>query len=188
MKKEVLLKLARASIGEAVGVTYPVNLDAMLKENPWLKETGASFVTLNMKSDDMLRGCIGSIHAHRPLYEDIIHNANSAAMKDPRFPSLSADEFDEITVDVSVLTEPVELHYSSIEDLKSKISVGEDGVILKYGSHHQATYLPQVWDQLPNFEAFFGYLCQKAGMSSECLTLHPQIYTYQVEEYKEDNE
>ena len=186
MKKEVLLKLARAAIGEAVGVPYPVDLDEMLRENPWLEELGASFVTLNMKSDDMLRGCIGSIHAHRPLYEDIIHNANSAALKDPRFPSLSAEEFDKIIVEVSILTEPQELNYTSIEDLKSKVRVGIDGVILKNGSYHQATYLPQVWDQLPDFEAFFGYLCQKAGMDSGCLTLHPQIFTYQVEEYKEE--
>lgn len=184
MKKEALLKLARASIAEAIGISYTLDLDQLLAENPWLEETGASFVTLNTRENDLLRGCIGSIIAHRPLYEDIIHNARSAALNDPRFPSLSADEFDHITVEVSILTDPVEIAYSSIDDLRSKVTVGKDGVILKYGSY-QATYLPQVWDQLPDFEAFFGQLCMKAGMGSECLSLHPQVYIYQVEEYKE---
>lgn len=188
MKKEVLLKLARASIAESVDVPYTLDLDEILEEHPWLKEKGASFVTLNTKKHDLLRGCIGSIIAQRPLYEDIIHNANSAALKDPRFPQLTKEEFDQITIEVSLLTEPEEVSYSSIDELKSKIKAGTDGVILRYDSHHQATYLPQVWDQLPSFEAFFSQLCQKAGMGSECLTLHPQIFTYQVEAHKEGEE
>lgn len=187
MKKEILLKLARAAVSEAVGIPYTMDIDEMIKEHPWLKEKGASFVTLHTKEDELLRGCIGSIVAHRPLYEDIIHNANSAALKDPRFPRLTKEEFDQVTIEVSILTDPEEVSYSSIDELKSKIKVGKDGIILKHDSYHQATYLPQVWDQLPTFEVFFGQLCLKAGMNSDCLTLHPQIFTYQVEEYKDDS-
>ena len=185
MKKEVLLKLARAAIAEAVGIPYTLDLDDMMEENPWLQKEGACFVTLTIGEHELLRGCIGSIVAHRPLYEDLIHNAKSAALNDPRFPSLTQDEFEKITVEVSILTPPQKVEYSAIDDLKSKIRVGTDGVILKHDASHQATYLPQVWEQLPDFESFFMHLCMKAGMGMECLAFHPEIHTYQVEEYKE---
>lgn len=185
MKKEVLLKLARAAIAEAVGVPYPLDLDGILQAHPWLKADGACFVTLTVGEYEMLRGCIGSIVAHRPLYEDLIHNAKAAALDDPRFPSLSKDEFEKIVIEVSILTPPQEVHYSSTEELESKIRTGRDGVILKHDATHQATYLPQVWEQLPDFKSFFMHLCMKAGMGMECLAFHPQIFTYQVEEYKE---
>ena len=181
--KNTLLTLARASIAEAVGLPYTLNLEALLEENPGLEEQGASFVTLTT-SDGRLRGCIGSIIAHQKLYEDIIHNAKSAAMDDPRFPSLTQKEFDDITVEVSILSQPESLEYDSIEELKSKIRVGIDGVILKHGVY-QATFLPQVWDQLPTFELFFSHLCQKAGMEADCLSRMPEILIYQVEKYKE---
>ena len=183
-KKNTLLTLARASIAEAVGLPYTLDLEAVLEKNPWLKEQGASFVTLTT-SGERLRGCIGSIMAHQKLYEDIIHNARSAALDDPRFPSLTEEEFDAITVEVSILSEPEPLMYDSIEDLKSKIRVGIDGVVLKHGIH-QATFLPQVWEQLPDFELFFSHLCQKSGMEANCLSRIPEIFTYQVEEYKEN--
>jgi len=98
---------------------------------------------------------------------------------------LTAEEFEAITVEVSILSEPEPLMYDSIEDLKSKIRVGIDGVVLKHGIH-QATFLPQVWEQLPDFELFFSHLCQKAGMEANCLSRIPEIFTYQVEEYKEN--
>jgi AmmeMemoRadiSam system protein A len=180
--KNTLLTLARASIAEAVGLPYTLDLESLLEENPWLEEQGASFVTLTT-SGERLRGCIGSIVAHQKLYEDIIHNAKSAALDDPRFPSLTQKEFDDITVEVSILSQPAFLDYDSIDDLKSKIRIGTDGVILKDGLY-QATFLPQVWDQLPTFELFFSHLCQKAGMEADCLARMPEIFTYQVEEYK----
>lgn len=185
MKKDVLLKLARTAIAEAVGLPYTLDLQGLIDQNPWLKDEGACFVTLTTREHEMLRGCIGSIVAHRPLYKDLIHNAKGAALNDPRFPSLNQDEFEKITVEVSVLTEPESLEYDSVDDLKSKIRAGIDGVILKHDAAHQATYLPQVWEQLPDFESFFMHLCMKAGMGMECLAFHPEILTYQVEEYKE---
>ena len=182
--KKTLLTLARAAIAEAVGLEYKLDLKKLLQENPWLQEKGAAFVTLTINGGE-LRGCIGSIIAHQKLYEDIIQNAKNAAIGDPRFPSLTQKEFEEIKVEVSLLSEPKPLAYDSIEDLKSKIRLGVDGVVLKHGLN-QATFLPQVWEELPSFELFFAHLCQKAGMEAECLSRMPDIFTYQVKKYKED--
>ncbi|CAA6825289.1 MAG: COG1355, Predicted dioxygenase [uncultured Sulfurovum sp.] len=183
LKKETLLTLARASIANAVDVPYSYNLQNVLQENPWLEEKGAAFITLT-KGEDSLRGCIGSTVAHKKLYEDVILNAKSAAMNDPRFLALSQKEYDEIKVEVSILSEPKEVRYSSVDDLKSKIQVGEDGVILKTDTY-QATFLPQVWEQLPSFELFFSHLCKKAGMDHACLSMKPKILVYHAKKYKE---
>ncbi|PTB84007.1 AmmeMemoRadiSam system protein A [Sulfurovum lithotrophicum] len=182
-KKKVLLKLARESIAQAVDGSGHVALDKMLEENPWLKEKGASFVTLNTK-EGALRGCIGSLVAHRKLYEDVIANAQNAALHDPRFVALSKEELDNIKVEVSLLTPAQPVSYRSIEELKSKINVGKDGVVLKQGQY-QATFLPQVWGQLPSFELFFAHLCKKAGLKEMCLSDKPEISVYHVQKYEE---
>ncbi len=181
--KDVLLKLARAAIAQSVGKTQDVSLENMLEKNPWLEEEGAVFVTLSTQGS--LRGCIGSLVAHRKLYEDIIYNARSAAFNDPRFKPLSKEEFELINIEVSILSKPKPLIYDTIDALKSRLKVGIDGVVLKSG-FNQATFLPQVWEQLPTFELFFSHLCQKAGLQSECLKHHPDILTYQVQEYSEE--
>lgn len=178
--KEVLLSLARAAIKSSF-LNGEVDT-SFVDEYPELQEQGASFVTLTQ--DGQLRGCIGSIIAHRPLLDDIIHNAKAAAFKDPRFMPLSEDELDRTVIEVSLLTPPQFLEYKDSADLKSKIRVGIDGVILKQ-ENYQATFLPQVWEELGEFELFFSHLCQKAGMSQGCLESHPEIYTYQVEKVKE---
>ena len=183
-KKDVLIKLARGAIAEEFGIDSGIDIDILHKQNPWLDEPGAAFVTLNRKQDGSLRGCIGSIIAHQSLFDDIIQNAKSAAFGDPRFQALSKDEFDKITIEVSILGQPKALNYDSIDDLRSKIRPGIDGVIFRLGTY-QATYLPQVWKQLPNFDAFFSTLCQKAGLEPSCLERHPDIYTYQAEEFYE---
>jgi len=181
---KVLLELARASIAKAVGVPYKYNTKITLKENPWLQEKGAAFVTLTTKGEQ-LRGCIGSLVAHRKLYDDVIENAKNAAIHDPRFVALNEEEFYAINVEVSILTPAMPVEYSSTEDLKAKIKVGIDGVVLKYGKY-QATFLPQVWEQLPRFELFFAHLCKKAGMGEACLSEKPDISLYQVKKYKEN--
>ncbi len=183
-KKDTLLSLARASLANAVDLPYTYNLEKTLKENPWLEEEGAAFITLTTK-DDQLRGCIGSTIAHRKLYEDVILNAKSAALNDPRFIALKKEEYDKIKVEVSILTEPKVLAYSSVADLKSKVVPAKDGVILKHGKY-QATFLPQVWEQLPSFELFFSSLCKKAGMREECLADKPEILVYQAKKYMEE--
>ena len=109
----------------------------------------------------------------------MLSNAKAAAFDDPRFHALSTEEFKTVEIEISILTIPVELIYEDTKDLKSKIRIGEDGVILKSGMH-QATFLPQVWEQLPNFEEFFSHLCQKAGLEVACLDQNPDIYTYKA--------
>jgi AmmeMemoRadiSam system protein A len=181
---DVVIALAKAAISAALNQAEDFDLKDALKTHPALKEKGAAFVTINTKPNEQLRGCIGSLHAHRPLYEDIIHNAQAAALGDPRFLPLRAEELDQITLEVSILSEPQILHYTSIEDLKSKIVPFEDGIVLKLDGR-QATYLPQVWEQLPDFDDFFSSLCLKANLGNNCLSQHPEISTYRVKKYKE---
>lgn len=181
MMKEKLLVIARVAIqshfnGEVIDVTE------LLTQYPALKEQGASFVTLTQNGQ--LRGCIGSIIAHRSLLEDITENAKSAAFRDPRFMPLQEEELARTTIEVSLLSTPQLLEYRDRDDLKSKVRVGVDGVILKHGNN-QATFLPQVWDELSDFDQFFEHLCQKAGLLHSCLESHPQIHLYQVEKVKE---
>ncbi len=181
---DIYLQLARAAIAQSVGIHYEVDLDSLLSKYPKLKELGSSFVTITKGKEHSLRGCIGSLEAYRPLYEDIILNARSAALHDPRFQALNDLEYDDIKVEVSILSKPQILNYNDIDDLKKKIRVNIDGVVLKLDTH-QATFLPQVWEQLPTFDLFFSHLCQKAGLEKECLKYHPEIFTYQVEKYSE---
>ena len=181
---DILIALAKAAILVALNQPENFDLPKALEEYPELKENGAVFVTLNTKEKGELRGCIGSLQAYQPLYKDIISNAQSAALRDPRFRPLSLEEFEHISIEVSILSKPETLHYSDISDLKNKIRPLKDGVVLKHHGH-QATYLPQVWEQLPLFDDFFASLCQKAGLTSDCLSQHPDIAVYQVKEYKE---
>lgn len=181
---DIVIALAKAAISAALNQPQDLDLKDALETYPALKEKGAAFVTLNTKSNGQLRGCIGSLQAHRPLYEDIIHNAQAAALGDPRFFPLSAEELGQITLEVSILSEPQSISYTDIEDLKSKIVPFQDGVVLKLDGR-QATYLPQVWEQLPHFDDFFSSLCQKANLGNDCLSHHPEISTYRVKKYKE---
>ncbi len=182
-QKKVILEIAKSAIKEAVLGKKIIDKEALLQKYPWLAQKGAVFVTIN--EFNQLRGCIGSIIAHQSLLDDIIANAKSAALNDPRFKPLSASELDKIEIEVSLLTPPKPLPYKDIADLKNKIRPGIDGVILQYNGY-QATYLPSVWEQLPIFEEFFSTLCQKAGLPANCLELHPNIYTYEAIKIKEE--
>jgi AmmeMemoRadiSam system protein A len=179
-----MLDIAKDAIKEVLVNRKIIDREKLLKDHPPLLKKGAVFVTLQKRG--ALRGCIGSLVAHRVLVDDLISNAKSAAFKDPRFPPLSLAEFEseDFEVEVSILSEPKELKYSDMLDLKRKIRVNIDGVILKSGSN-QATFLPQVWEQLPDFESFFAHLCKKAGLDPNCLETHPQIYVYGVEKIEE---
>jgi AmmeMemoRadiSam system protein A len=182
---DIVIALAKAAILAALHQPVSFDLEKALAQYPQLKEPGAAFVTINKRPNDQLRGCIGSLQAYRPLYEDIIANARAAALQDPRFPPLSPEELKDIKIEVSILSEPKPLEYKDKEDLRKKITPYKDGVVLKLGSH-QATYLPQVWEQLPDFDLFFSSLCQKAGLTPNCLDQHPQIQVYHVTKYEEE--
>jgi AmmeMemoRadiSam system protein A len=174
-------KIARQSIQDEFDYTNSIDTEKLIKENPALVEDGASFVTLTQNGK--LRGCIGSLEARRPLIEDIIANAKSAAFRDPRFSKLPREELHVTDIEVSILTKPELLEYCDIEDLKAKIRPNIDGVILKLKSN-QATFLPQVWEELPEFESFFGHLLNKAGLPMDSFKNHPKIYTYRATKYK----
>ena len=181
---EILIALAKAAILVALNQPENFDLPKALQDYPELKQDAATFVTLTTGAEDQLRGCIGSLEAYRPLYKDIISNAQSAALRDPRFNPLTPEELKHIKIEVSILTKPKVLTYTDATDLKEKLIPLRYGVILRHNAHH-ATYLPQVWEQLPTFEPFIESLCQKAGLSENCLAEHPEISIYQVKKYKE---
>ena len=179
--RQIYLDIAKKSIEDALYHRHTIEREKIVEAYPELGEKGAVFVTLNLHGG--LRGCIGSLTAYRPLIDDLIDNACSAAFKDPRFFPLSLQEFDDVEIEVSLLSPPEVVEYSSIADLKAKVRPGIDGVVLTlYG--RRATFLPQVWDELPDFDLFFSHLCQKAGLESSCLAEHPKIELYQVEKMK----
>jgi AmmeMemoRadiSam system protein A len=126
------------------------------------KEHRGTFVTLKIHGN--LRGCIGHIIPQESLIEGIRVNAINAAFRDPRFSPLSKGEWDDVHIEVSILTEPRTLEYSGVDDLLKKLRPGVDGVIIKKRKR-QATFLPQVWDQLPDKKDFLTHLCLKAGLS-----------------------
>lgn len=179
--KNIVLQIAKQAIQDSFLGQKTIEKDALIKIYPWLNEDGASFVTLTKEGN--LRGCIGSLVARRPLIEDIIDNANSAAFKDPRFSKLTPVEFQEIAIEVSILTPPVLVNYTDTQDLKKKITPNVDGIILSLDGY-QATFLPQVWEQLPEFELFFGHLLNKAGLPMDSFKNHPTIYKYNVKKFK----
>lgn len=179
--EKVIRSLAKQAILDGLNKTQSIDTKALLEKYPPLAQQRATFVTLNL--DGRLRGCIGSLVAHRTLLDDLIHNAQSAAFEDPRFYPLSPEEFKKVVIEISLLSPPEPLLYDSIEDLKSKVSVGIDGIILQKEGK-KATFLPQVWEQLPTFEHFFSQLCQKAGLGAHCLEHHPDIWRYRVEKIK----
>ena len=186
---KILPKLARLSILEEFEGKKLINRDEWVAKYPWLEEKRATFVTLKMKNKPRgsnLRGCIGSILPYRPLIDDVVANAKAAAFEDPRFPPLTPQEFNEVEIEVSVLTIPEKVEYEDVDDLRTKIRPMVDGVILQL-ANHQATFLPAVWEELPSFDLFFAHLCMKAGLPGDCLKYHPVIYRYQAIEVKEED-
>ncbi len=159
--KAFLLKLARQNLEAAVKGLPPV----VPKDPPAVtKENRGCFVTLTERGQ--LRGCIGYIEGIKPLYEAVIDNAMIAALEDPRFPEVKPDELAGIEVEVSVLSTPVPLSYTSPQDLLDKLVPGVDGIILSKG-YHSSTFLPQVWEQLPDKVDFLEHLSVKGGMPAD---------------------
>ena len=175
-----LIRLARESIAQVVGADagqYPKGMaggatvavnaaDAAANaahstQAPWLDQPGAVFVTLTR--DGALRGCIGSLVAHRSLRTDVIANAEAAATRDPRFVPVSASEWPHVRIEVSLLTAPQWMAVRDEADALAQLCPHEDGVILEAGTH-RATFLPQVWEQIAEPRAFLAALRQKAGL------------------------
>lgn len=174
-----LLRQARAAIGEALGGP-PCPLPADL---PALTCDGATFVTLTLRGQ--LRGCIGSLLAHRPLIADVRGNAVAAAMNDPRFYPLEQEELPKIRVEVSLLSPPVPIEFSSESELLELIVPGKDGLVISNGMH-RATFLPQVWEQLPEPKEFLSHLKQKSGLPGDTPIETFKVQRYRVDKWKEE--
>ncbi len=172
-----LLLIARDSISTAMGLPLGVEYSS-----PWLQDQGASFVTLQQAQQ--LRGCIGTLEPHRSLLHDVRENAQSAALRDPRFPALKLQELDKTIIEVSVLTPKVQMLFTSETDVHEQLVPGVDGVLIEYG-HLRGTFLPQVWEQLPGRDEFMRQLKMKAGLPHDFWSEHLKIYRYRVSKWSE---
>ena len=180
-EQQLLLKLARDSIKNAsASKTSPSRKYIPLS----LKEKRGVFVTL--EEDGKLRGCVGSLFGIKNLYDSVIENARHAAFDDPRFGPVTESELKDIRIEISILSEPKKLDYKNIDDLLNRLN-NHLGVILKKG-FASATFLPQVWEQLPDKKEFLRHLCMKAGLEPDVWKKSDlEILVYEVEHFS-DNE
>ena len=177
-----LLSVARKTIEQKIS-----NQEAQVEFDSFdsnkFSEKRGTFVTLTI--DDGLRGCIGNIIPQESLLDGVKANAINAAFQDPRFRPLSGKEWEKVKIEISVLTDPKPLDYSNRKDLLEKMRQGTDGVILKKG-YNQSTFLPQVWEQLPDKKEFLTHLCLKAGLDGhEWEKEKLEVLTYQVQAFEE---
>ena len=183
---QMLVKLARQTISKRLGVKVgDSELDGpspTLQDDCFKLHCG-TFVTL--KIGGQLRGCIGNLTASESVLDGVRRNAINAAFHDPRFSPLSKDELDRMEIEVSILTEPQPLDYRNGQDLIQKLRTNVDGVIIRKG-HAGATFLPQVWEQLPEPDEFLAHLCRKAGLSPDAWEQSKlEVLTYQVQYFEE---
>ncbi|BAO29563.1 AmmeMemoRadiSam system protein B [Sulfuritalea hydrogenivorans] len=175
--------LVRARNAIAARLQQPTQAEP---DHPALASPGATFVTLTQNGD--LRGCIGSLEAHRSLDQDVRANAVAAAFSDPRFPPLTVAEFSRIRVEVSLLSAPQSMSFSSEADALRQLRPHVDGVILTAGPGGQfrrGTFLPQVWEQLPEPRLFMAHLKQKAGLPVDWWSSEVELQRYEVQKWKE---
>ena len=181
-EKKFLLRLAREALVMGVRGDPLTDIDSSFM-TPKLIQLGATFVTLTR--DKELRGCIGSLEATRPLAEDVRMHAVAAALEDYRFPPVQEDELPLISIEISRLSSPTKIIFQDPDEVLSQIRPGIDGVIIKKGVR-RATFLPQVWEKVPEVEIFLGMLCRKMGAAADCWrSKGVDIFTYQVEKFYE---
>lgn len=176
----MLPALARRAIDHHLREGMRISPDPL----PALQARGASFVTLTRNG--ALRGCIGSLRPQRPLGDDIVANAIAAATADPRFPPLTLAELGEVSIEVSVLSAPEFIDFASEDALLAQLRPGEDGLILFSGCR-SATFLPQVWAQLPDPRDFLAALKEKAGLPAGRPTANLMAARYTVQKWREDD-
>jgi len=181
-EQEILLEIARQALETRVRDQALPNIDLETLPPP-LRELGASFVTLTKRGK--LRGCIGTLEASQALAYDVQSRAVATAFQDFRFPSVTPNELSAIKVEVSRLTVPQPLEYETPEELLEKLHPGVDGVVLQDGMR-RATFLPQVWDQLPETEQFLNRLCYKMGAPMNTWREKKlDVSIYRVEKFRE---
>lgn len=175
----VLLPIARAAISSTFGRVHQADEKA-----PWLQEHGACFVTLTQNGE--LRGCIGTLEAHRPLLQDVKANAHAAAFRDTRFSPLAASELDQTEVEISLLSAMQPMQFGSERDALTQLNPGVHGVVFEFG-RHRSTFLPQVWEQLPGVVEFMAHLKYKAGLSPDFWAEGIRLSSYTVSKWKESD-
>jgi AmmeMemoRadiSam system protein A len=181
-ERAMLLSLARQSLERGVN-RQPLDALDLSSLPERLREPGATFVTLTVGG--ALRGCVGALEAYQPLAEDVREHAVTAALEDYRFPPVLPQEVGRIEIEISRLTSPIPLEYEKPEDLPELLHPGVDGVVLREGLR-RATFLPQVWEKLPDSREFLGHLCMKMGVDANYWRFHKlQVFTYKVEEFRE---
>ncbi|MCX6750170.1 MAG: AmmeMemoRadiSam system protein A, partial [Candidatus Pacearchaeota archaeon] len=181
-EKQFLLNLARESAETYLKTGKKIEVNEKdIPEN--LKINKGCFVTFI--EDEQLRGCIGNILPQLPLYECVIENSINAAIRDARFSPVNYSEMKKIKIDVSVLSIPSLLQHNSSEELLLKLKPLEHGVIIKRGTD-QSTFLPSVWEFIPNKEDFLANLCMKGNMEADCWKdPKTEVYIYTAEDFSE---
>lgn len=174
---KVLIQLVKGAIRERLGLGEPPHFDYA-----WLKEKLATFVTLYVGGE--LLGCIGTIEPHRSLEEDVKANALAAAFSDPRFPSLRKQDLSKLQIEVSLLTPLNPISFQGENDAQSKLRPFEDGVVLECAGY-KSTFLPQVWEKLPDAKSFLRNLKKKAGFSEDFWSDDIKLYRYSVQKWTE---
>jgi len=175
----VLLPLARAAIAAQLGLAHAASDDL-----PWLKSSGASFITLMLAGK--LRGCVGTLRAHRALAEDVRVNAVAAAFRDPRFPPLGAGEFSGVVLEVSVVSALEPMSFTDEREALEQLRPGIDGVVFEYG-HHTGTFLPQVWEDFREPPDFLAHLKYKAGLPPDFWDAAVRLSRYTVFKWRESD-
>lgn len=183
---QLLVKLARQTLMERLGRKVPQeqidSLNTALKDSCFQIPCG-TFVTL--KINGQLRGCIGNLTSQETVVTGVRRNAVNAAFHDPRFAPLSASELDLVEIEISILTEPQPLNYRDSDELLKRLRPGVDGVTIGLG-YASATFLPQVWEQLPATRDFLAHLCMKAGLAADAWKKSRlEVSTYQVQYFEE---
>jgi AmmeMemoRadiSam system protein A len=172
----ILVAVAREAIEAEPSAQY----GTLEWQEEWLRATAASFVTLRQEGE--LRGCIGTVDAHRALGDDVTHNAHAAAYRDPRFPPVRPAERQRLQVEVSVLSPRAPIEAPSEAELAAVLRPGVDGIVLEYEGH-RATFLPQVWESLPDPIDFLAELRRKARLPARFWHPRLKVSRYTVEKF-----
>jgi len=179
--KDTLLHIARQSIQKGLEMGTPLTPEL----GDYAQELGkqrATFVTLQRQHN--LRGCIGTLEAHRPLVVDVAENAFAAAFRDPRFAPLKRDELADLHIEISILTAPERVYVDSEQHLLETLQPGVDGLILEEG-RNRGTFLPSVWEALPTPQGFLTQLKRKAGLPTDYWSDQLKVWRYTVEKIAE---
>lgn len=177
---DILLAIARESLAAALDLGRETPRD-----EPWLHEPGATFVTLRRLGG--LRGCVGSIQPYRPLLDDVRSNARAAAFSDTRFPPVRRDEYPELSVEVSLLSPCEPFEFDGQEDALARLRPGIDGIVFEFQGR-RSTFLPQVWEQLPDPRDFLTHLKRKAGLPAAFWHPDVKLWRYTVMKWAESPE